>query len=70
MGRLVEYLGAVRTVDFSLALLTSGLITWWLLPGQMLSLPLIGFACRYLPSDDLVDAATRTCHCSASGVMV
>jgi len=43
MGRLVEYLGAV-TVDFSLALLTSGLITWWLLPGQMLSLPLIGFA--------------------------
>jgi fucose permease len=44
MGRLVEYLGAVRTVDFSLALLTSGLITWWLLPGQMLSLPLIGFA--------------------------
>jgi len=34
---------------------------------QMLSLPLIGFARRYLPSDDLVDAATRTCHCSASG---
>jgi len=28
----------------------------------MLSLPLIGFARRYLPSDDLVDAATRTCH--------
>jgi len=44
MGRMVEYLGAVRTVDFSIALLTSGLIAWWLLPDQMLSLPLIGFA--------------------------
>lgn len=44
MGRMVEYLGAVRTVDFSLALLTSGLIAWWLLPDQLLSLPLIGFA--------------------------
>jgi len=21
--------------------------------------------CRYLPSDDLVDAATRTCHCTS-----
>ena len=44
MGLMVEYLGAVRTVDFSLALLTSGLIAWWLLPDQLLSLPLIGFA--------------------------
>jgi len=31
----------VRTVDLTL---TSGLIAWWLLPDQMLSLPLIGFA--------------------------
>ena len=44
MGLMVEYLGAVRTVDFSLALLTSGLIAWWLLPDQLLSLPVIGFA--------------------------
>lgn len=44
MGLMVEHLGAVRTVDFSLALLTSGLIAWWLLPDQLLSLPLIGFA--------------------------
>ena len=44
MGRLVEWLGAIRTVDFSLALLITGLMIWWLLPGQLLSLPLIGFA--------------------------
>ena len=44
MGRVVDRLGAVRTVDLSLALLTIGLIAWWLLPGQLLSLPLIGFA--------------------------
>lgn len=44
MGRLMNRLGAVRTIDFSLALLTAGLATWWLLPNQVLSLPLIGFA--------------------------
>lgn len=44
MGRLVKRLGATRTVDFSLALLTGSLVAWWLLPGQLLSLPLLGFA--------------------------
>ena len=44
MGRLVEWLGAIRTIDFSLALLMIGLMIWWLLPSQLLSLPLIGFA--------------------------
>lgn len=44
MGRTVEYLGAVRTMDFSLVLLIGGLLAWWLLPSQLLSLPLIGFA--------------------------
>lgn len=44
MGRLVQYLGAVRTIDFSLALLMAGLLSWWFLPGQLLSLPAIGFA--------------------------
>ena len=44
MGRLVERLGAVRTIDFSLMLLTISLVAWWLLPGLLLSLPMIGFA--------------------------
>jgi fucose permease len=44
MGRMVKYLGAVRTIDFSLVLVTCGLLAWWLLPSQLLSLPLIGFA--------------------------
>lgn len=44
MGRLVGRLGAVRTIDFSLTLLTVSLVAWWLLPNQLLSLPLIGFA--------------------------
>lgn len=44
MGALIKRLGAVRTIDFSLALLTGGLVGWWLLPSQLWSLPLIGFA--------------------------
>ncbi|MBW4581950.1 MAG: MFS transporter [Tildeniella nuda ZEHNDER 1965/U140] len=44
LGVLVNRLGAVRLVNGSLALLTIGLVTWWLLPGQWVSLPLIGFA--------------------------
>lgn len=44
MGQMVKYLGAVRTIDFSLALLMASLLTWWLLPSQWLSLPFIGFA--------------------------
>lgn len=40
----LKYLGAVRTITISLALLTIGLLMWWLLPDQWISLPLIGFA--------------------------
>ena len=44
-GQMVKYLGAVRTVNFSLMLLLAGLGIWWLVPpGQLLSLPLIGFS--------------------------
>lgn len=44
MGRLIARLGAIRTMDFSIGLLMLGLVTWWLLPSQLLSLPVIGFA--------------------------
>lgn len=44
LGFLVNRFGAVRFVNLSLALLIAGLLSWWLLPGQWLSLPLIGFA--------------------------
>ncbi|MGG6297913.1 MFS transporter [Leptolyngbya sp. AN02str] len=44
LGILVNRWGAVRLVTASLALLAVGLLTWWLLPGQWLSLPIIGFA--------------------------
>lgn len=37
-------LGASRTVNISLLVLTIALLLWWLVPGQWLSLPLIGFA--------------------------
>jgi fucose permease len=37
-------LGAVRTISLSLILLMISLVAWWLLPDQLLSLPLIGFA--------------------------
>ncbi|MBD2429987.1 MULTISPECIES: MFS transporter [Fischerella] len=43
-GRVVRYLGAVRTLDSALMLLGIGLTAWWLLPKQLLSLPIIGFA--------------------------
>jgi fucose permease len=43
-GRIVNRLGAVRTLDSSLLLLGLGLMAWWLLPNQLLSLPIIGFA--------------------------
>ncbi|MBD2773206.1 MFS transporter [Iningainema tapete] len=43
-GRIVQRWGAVRTLDISLLLLAVGLIAWWLLPNQLLSLPLIGLA--------------------------
>lgn len=43
-GRVVKRLGAVRTLDSCLMLLGIGLVGWWLLPNQLLSLPIIGFA--------------------------
>lgn len=41
---LMKKLGAMRTIDFSLALLLVGLWLWWSFPALWLSLPLIGFA--------------------------
>ena len=43
-GRVVKYLGATRTLDSALMLLVVGLVAWWLLPNQLLSLPILGFA--------------------------
>ncbi|WP_392535173.1 MFS transporter [Nostoc sp. C117] len=43
MGRFIKQWGTVCTVNFSLMLLMSGLVIWWLLPNQLFSLPLIGF---------------------------
>lgn len=42
MGWAVRQLGAARTLDYSLVILTAGLVVWWLLPGQLWSLPVIG----------------------------
>ena len=44
MGRLMQQIGATRLIDSSLALLTVGLLVWWLFPHQLWSLPLMGFA--------------------------
>jgi fucose permease len=44
MGKLMKSLGATRLIDGSLALLTLGLMVWWLFPAQLWSLPLTGFA--------------------------
>jgi fucose permease len=44
MGQMVKYWGAVHTINFSLTLMMAGLLTWWLLPGLWLTLPVIGFA--------------------------
>jgi len=44
MGQLMKRLGPTRLMDVSLVLLTVGLLVWWLLPQQLWSLPLIGFA--------------------------
>ena len=43
-GRFVKLWGANRTLNYSLILLSLSLITWWLLPNQLISLPLIGMA--------------------------
>lgn len=44
VGQLVKYLGAIRTIEWSLTLLMISLCVWWLLPQQWWSLPLSGFA--------------------------
>lgn len=44
MGRAVKYIGAIHTIDCSLILLIVAAIAWWLLPNQLLSLPILGFA--------------------------
>ncbi|MBD2015309.1 MFS transporter [Microcoleus sp. FACHB-53] len=44
MGYVIKRLGTVRLIDLSLTLLTVGLLSWWLLPNQVLSLPIMGFA--------------------------
>ncbi len=43
-GRFVKLWGAVRTLNYSLILLSLSLIAWWLLPNQLIVLPLIGIA--------------------------
>ncbi|MBE9216736.1 MFS transporter [Plectonema cf. radiosum LEGE 06105] len=43
-GRFVKLWGANRTLNYSLILLVLSLIAWWLLPNQLISLPLIGIA--------------------------
>jgi fucose permease len=43
-GQIVKYLGAIRTLNSALMLLTVSLLAWWLLPQQLLSLPIMGFA--------------------------
>ncbi len=44
MGHVMKHLGAVHTINCSLALLMAAALSWWLLPGQLLSLPMLGFA--------------------------
>jgi fucose permease len=43
-GRVVKYIGATRTLDFSFTLLVISVVAWWLLPQQLFSLPLMGLA--------------------------
>lgn len=44
LGLAMKRLGAVRTIDLSLALLVMGLLVWWLFPNQLWSLPVLGLA--------------------------
>lgn len=44
LSHFLRSLGAIRTISMSLVLLMIGLLAWWQLPDQWLSLPLIGFA--------------------------
>lgn len=43
LGYFLQWLGAVRTISMSLTLTIIGLLAWWQLPQQWISLPLIGF---------------------------
>lgn len=43
LGYFLQRLGAVRTISMSLSLVLVGLLAWWQLPDQWISLPLIGF---------------------------
>ncbi|MGD1910027.1 MAG: sugar MFS transporter [Rivularia sp. (in: cyanobacteria)] len=43
-GRFVKLWGANRTLNYSLILLGLSSMAWWLLPNQLISLPLIGIA--------------------------
>lgn len=43
LGYFLQSLGAVRTISMSLSLVIIGLLAWWQLPDQWISLPLIGF---------------------------
>jgi fucose permease len=44
LGYFLRSLGAVKTISMSLILLMIGLLAWWQLPEQWISLPMIGFA--------------------------
>jgi fucose permease len=44
LGYFLRSLGAVRTITMACLLLLLGLVAWWQLPDQLISLPLIGFA--------------------------
>ena len=44
LGYFLRSLGAVRVISMSLVLLMIGLLAWWQLPAQWISLPMIGFA--------------------------
>ncbi|MEI1375438.1 MFS transporter [Nostoc sp. UHCC 0926] len=43
LGYFLQWLGAIRTISMSLSLVIIGLLAWWQLPDQWISLPLIGF---------------------------
>ena len=44
LGYFLRSLGAIKTISMSLVLLMIGLLAWWQLPEQWISLPMIGFA--------------------------
>ena len=44
LNYFLRSIGAIRTISLSLVLLIIGIVAWWQLPGQWMSLPLIGFA--------------------------